>query len=221
MRGGVAVETTSEQRVDRVVVIGATILNARGRDVRIVGSAANAPTATDWQGNPVVRTRRVEETSITSVAQADAYARLLLDRAAVVIVNTRATLVNHETVEDFTVGDWVYPENRDGGLEDITAAVDVAGETFFPARQRVVSRTTSMGKGSGWRAEVLDPASGEWVPIPHVDWARPCPTSPCPSVPSDLSASPVALPHTRSPRATSLPLRRGREVARVAFQETQ
>lgn len=170
VRGGVAVETTNEDRVDRVVVIGAKKLDARGRPVQVRGSAENPVTVNDWQGQPVIRTKKVVEESIEIGQQADAFARRVLDRASTAIVNTRATLVNHERIDDFVVGDWVHPENRDAGLEDTTAAVDVEGETVFPAVQRVVHRQTHMGKDAGWRAEVLDPSSGQWVPVADVEW---------------------------------------------------
>jgi hypothetical protein len=172
VRGNVAVDATSEGRIDRVKVIGATKADADGRPVTVTGAAANPVTTYDWQGRPVMRTRVVTETSIETVAHAEAYARALLDRASAVIVNVKATLVNHETIDDFDVGDWVFPENRDAGVEDPSRPVDVAGVTSFPDRMRVVHRQTRMGRGD-FRAEVLDPDTGDWVPLADIDWEGP------------------------------------------------
>lgn len=168
---GVGVDENTENQVERVVVIGATKADAKGRPVQIIGVASNAPTDNDWRTNPITRTLVVTDSSAETVAYANSLARYHLDRAAVSVVNVSANLANWEALSSFDVGDWVWPENRDAGLEDDTGAVELGGETIFPKRERVVARTTKMGQEE-FRAEVLDTSTGEWVPLPGVGWEK-------------------------------------------------
>jgi hypothetical protein len=161
VRGGIGVERNNEQRADRVEVIGATLADARGRPVQIIGVAENA-----YTGNP--DTLVIEDSSADHVAYANSLARYHLDRVSTTIVNAGGTLVNWRSIDTFDVGDWVYPENRDAGVEG-DDAFDLAGETTFPERMRVVAGTLRMGRGD-WSAEVFDPTSGQWVRLPAIRW---------------------------------------------------
>lgn len=165
VRDGIGVERNAEERVDRVVVIGATKADARGRPVQVIGLAEN-----DW-GDRNPDTLVIEDSTAETKAHADALARYHLDIASTVIVNVRASLDNWRSIDDFDCGDWVFPENADAQLEDLSRAVDLAGETVYPVRERVVARTLRMGRAD-WSADVLDATTGQWVPLPGVLWER-------------------------------------------------
>jgi hypothetical protein len=144
------VQETSEEQLTDVIVIGATQTAFNGRQYTITGSASVAPDTLDldWNGQPIHRVRVVEDSTMDTIAAANAYAAYLLGRS-----NTRQSvqlsLSDWRGYADgaFDVGDWIYPYEPESGLVDDNNPVSVDGETIFPLKSRVLERTWKLGGG--------------------------------------------------------------------------
>jgi hypothetical protein len=148
------VQQTSEEEVDEVLVIGATITDFRGRQVLITGSATRTAEGTDWNGHPSHRVVVVEESTMDTVAAANAWAAYILSRNnARQAVQLSLSDWRGYADGEFDVGDTIYPEDPESGLVGDTQMVDPkTGETCWPVPSRVLERTRKLG--GGFRAEI-------------------------------------------------------------------
>lgn len=148
------VQETSEEEVDEVLVIGATVKDFRGRETLITGSASRVIDARDWNDQPSHRVLVVEESTMDTARAADAWASYVLNRN-----NARQSVTlslsdwRGYADGEFDVGDTIYPEDPESGLVGDTQMVDPkTGESCWPLPSRVLERTRKLG--GGFRAEI-------------------------------------------------------------------
>jgi hypothetical protein len=170
-----------ENLVTDITVVGAERQTPGGLRKAITGTATALSSAKDRFGHTVRRTRVVQESTIGHVQVAMAYAQYLLDRANRPQENVRVSISDWRALggpdpttapgssPHFRPGDWVYVEQPEAGLVDEAYEQVVRGRVAFPARKRVVSRTTRLGAGT-FRAELLPSDGTDPIPLPHVQW---------------------------------------------------
>ncbi len=168
------IETNTEQRATEIVVIGAELATVSGRPF-LVTATAQVPKPPGYVASAswsAPRTKRVNVANADHVGYAQAVADDLAAREAQPPLSMTVT-VNELDDEDaaalgldprppYAVGDWVYTYKPEAGLVGGPEhATTIEGETVFPRRDRVLSRTrerASVGStNSRYRIEMQAP----------------------------------------------------------------
>lgn len=153
-------DTTGENQLTKVKVVGADRPRPGapfGLTTQITGtSTASAGSAVDWFGNPLSRTRVVEDSRVDHQSFANSYADYLVGFVNGQRTNIQFALSDWRQVGRFSVGDWIYAYSEEAGLVDATRERDLAGRTVYPQRSRVLSRTWKLAR-STFRIEVRRP----------------------------------------------------------------
>lgn len=148
------VEESAETRLTRVKVIGAERQLPTGARVLITGEATNDPgDAEDWNGEPLNRTRLIEDSTVDHRDYASALAAYDAERNSDRKQAVQMGVSDWRALGDFSVGDWVYIYKPESDIEDLSNPVTHHGTEIFPQQQRVLSRTWRLGAGP-FRAEI-------------------------------------------------------------------
>lgn len=140
-------------RPSKVKLIGADRTPVGGQKQIITGEATEALDGVDLQGNPINRTRIVEDSTVDTKAYADGRADIELANTAGGVDQTQFDLADWKTAGGFDVGDTIYAYVPAAGLVDEANPVDRDGVTVWPVGRRVVARTRKLGS-DGFRLEV-------------------------------------------------------------------
>lgn len=163
-------EHSAETRVTRVKVVGADRQRPDGPPVQITGVATNPNTDfLDWFGQPLNRTETVTEPSADHIDYAASLAAYRASLAARPIENIRMAISDWKAWGPFNVGDWVYVNKPDARIEDPSNPMLVDGQTIWPKKLRVISRTWHLG--ADFRIEIHRPGLPNYVvPDELVRW---------------------------------------------------
>lgn len=141
------------KRLTDIKLIGADRTPVGGQKQIITGTAAVTPDAdeVDWFGNPLRRTRIVEDSTVDTAAFANGRAEIELDRNGTRADATRYQLADSRVAGQFDVGDWIYAYDPANGLEDPDNETADEGRTIWPVRLRVQTRTRKLGKRGSFK----------------------------------------------------------------------
>lgn len=166
-------EHSSESRVTQVTVVGADRERPDNVPLQITGSATNDNSDfLDWNGNPLNRTQTVTDSSANHTDYAAALARYKADLVAVPPENIQLTVPDLRAWLEkgpAHVGDWVYLEDLDAGIYDLSNPVQHEGATVFPKKLRVISRTRKLGQGD-FKVFVHRPGLDDYEVTDFVRW---------------------------------------------------
>lgn len=170
------VKASVEDYLTRVKVIGQALQRKPPLpDAYIKGSASTTiPGARDWNNNPVLRTRLVEDSSITFAAAANARAADELDAASAGGQSLSLELSEWSAWGTFDVGDWLYVYKPEALLQDLGNPMnDRSGRRVYPARKRCLSRKLTMAPGDGFEVKIRRP-DGTFYDVPDrlVRWDK-------------------------------------------------
>lgn len=138
----------ASERVTDLKLIGADRTPV-GRQKQIITGTAHADpgAAADWYGNPLKRTRIVEDSTVETQDYAAGRAAIELAKNGAPAESTKLALADWSTVGPFDVGDTIYLYVPDAELVDYDNPVDHEGDTVWPVAKRVISRTRKLGAG--------------------------------------------------------------------------
>lgn len=165
-----------ETRVSDVEVVGAEKVSATGDKFQVLGSASSPLPGVDYFGNPIVRSRTVSDTALSTDAYANERAAYEMSRDADPKLNLRVSLSDYVAMLDnrgpFVAGDKLYFYDRTAGLDDPTNEMTTPdGEHVWPIGLKVVSLKAEYGEGS-FTLSLRDPDGSEWViPDELVVWS--------------------------------------------------
>jgi hypothetical protein len=148
-----------EDRIQRLLVYGAAKQARRAGlpDVVISGEATNDPgDAVDWLGNPVNRTRVIEDSAIDYQGYADARAREEADLNAHPIQTVTVGISDPAAWDEVHIGDWVSVYKPEALIEDRTNPQTHrrTGRRIFPKLVRVLTCKRTMARGDGYEVKV-------------------------------------------------------------------
>lgn len=158
------------QRLTEVKTIGADRTPVGGQKQIITGAATAPPDVdeVDWYGNPLHRTRIIEDSAIDTIDFAAERAELELERNSTPAAAARYELADWRVAGQFDVGDTIYAYDPDAGLVDYDNEQAHDGRTIWPAGKRVLSRTRKLG--AGYKLFVRDSAGNLDELTDLVDW---------------------------------------------------
>jgi hypothetical protein len=146
---------------ERQVVSGGTAL--------IMASAAVPGTPqVDWNRNPLNRARLVSDGTVDHRSYAQALADDLAAEEADPAVSLTFTLFGANSRPPTKVGDWIYVHHPEAGFEDLDNPVGMEGETVFPQRTRILTRSRSLGPS---HRIVVRREDGTEFDLPGVNWS--------------------------------------------------
>lgn len=134
-------------RATEIEVIGAEVATLSGGSV-LIAATADVPgdVELDINGNPIVRTRPIDDGSIDTFTYARAYAadQALREAAPGLVVD--ATLTGNPAARGpMDVGDWIEVYKPESGISDDTNPRTVEGSPVFPRVMRIVAREREHG----------------------------------------------------------------------------
>lgn len=165
-------ERNIEDFITEVKVIGDLRESPSKKKYLITGSATNSDRGyTGLFGQPLRRTRIVTESGITQLNQAADVARSEADKDNAPINKIKLSIVDWQAWwGKFDCGDWIYVYLPEAQIFDRANERMVQGETVFPQKIRILSRTVEYAEND-LTVEVL--TAGAPVDITNyvVDWA--------------------------------------------------
>lgn len=165
------VERDAEDYATDVLLIGADRRDIHGEEVLVTGEASNPDLGlTDFFGNPVQRTKLVEEPEVNH----NDFADLRASDEAAKIAEPRSSLTlglhDWKALGRFRPGDWIYVYLPDEGIEDADNEMPWDGRSVYPARLRVLERQWDLGSGP-FRAFLRRGPDDEIEITDSVDWS--------------------------------------------------
>ena len=139
-------EVDVSERATVIRLFGAERQTVSGRPFLITADAeVPGNTEYDWNGNPIVRVKPVNDGTVDHHGYAQAFATDLALRESEPALNLNVKLSGKDTRPPFDVGSWLYVYHPEAGLKDDDNPQEIEGQTVFPRRVRVLSRERTLG----------------------------------------------------------------------------
>lgn len=152
------VKESVEDQLTREKLFGARLQRPPPLPDAVVTSTyeTTIPGAVDWYGNPVRRTKIVEDDAVTFQEQADARTQSDVEASIAAADSLTVDISEWAAWGDLNVGDWCEAYKREALWEDRTnPKIDRrTGRTVFPRPSRVLGRTLTMADGDGFAVKV-------------------------------------------------------------------
>lgn len=159
-------EHDGEEAVDEIVLLGAERTSSDGSTSTITARVTVATGEVDWNGAMANRTRVVSDTAVDHIGYATKRAEDLAEESLVPAESVTLALAG--TDRPFDVGDWIYVYGPEAGLVDLTNPMTIDGETVYPKRERVLSRTRKLTPA--WRVALRRQDGTMIDPLPGIRW---------------------------------------------------